>query len=93
MSKFDKIIPKGSVPNCQLQIANCYDNRWFKMLTDRTTLVEELKKEETWVLGRAQEYQEEAFATHISGHNDAAWVTNLFQAAAAAKDLLLPKSS
>ena len=30
MSKFDKIIPKGSVPNCQLQIANRYDNRWFK---------------------------------------------------------------
>ena len=30
MSKFDKIIPKGSFPNCQLQIANRYDNRWFK---------------------------------------------------------------
>ena len=30
MSKFDKIIPKGSVPNCQLQIANRYDNSWFK---------------------------------------------------------------
>ena len=30
MSKFDKKSPKGSVPNCQLQIANRYDNRWFK---------------------------------------------------------------
>ena len=63
-----------------------------RMLRDRTTLVEELKREETWVLGRAQAYREEAFASHISGHNDAACMTNLFQAAAAAKDLLLPKT-
>ena len=63
------------------------------MLKDRTALVEELKREETWVFDRAQAYREEAFASHLSGHNDAAWVMNLFQAAAAAKKLLLPKSS
>ena len=30
MSKFDKEIPKGSVPNGRLQIANRYGIRWFK---------------------------------------------------------------
>ena len=30
VSKFEKKIPKGSVPNCRLQIANCYGIRWFK---------------------------------------------------------------
>ena len=63
------------------------------MLQDWSALVKELKREESWVLDRVQEYREEAFASHLSGHNDAAWVTNLFQAAAAAKEFLLPKSS
>ena len=30
VSKFDKKIPKGSVPNWQLQICNHYGNRWCK---------------------------------------------------------------
>ena len=30
MSKFDKNIPKGSVPNCRSQIATRYAIRWFK---------------------------------------------------------------
>ena len=30
VSKFDKKIPKGSVPNWRLQICNCYGNRWCK---------------------------------------------------------------
>ena len=30
MSKFDKKIPKGSVPNWRLQICNRYAIRWFK---------------------------------------------------------------
>ena len=63
------------------------------MLQERSALVKELKREESWVLRKAQEYREEAFASHLSGHNDVAWVTNLFQAAAAAKPFLLPKSS
>ena len=64
-----------------------------KILNDRAALVEELKKEEACVIDQAQEYQEEAFATHIPGHDNAAWVTNIFQALAAVKDLLLPNSS
>ena len=63
------------------------------MLQERSALVKELKREESWVLRKAQEYREEAFASHLSGHNDVAWVTNLFQASAAAKPFLLPKSS
>ena len=63
------------------------------MLQERSALVKELKREESWVLNRAREYREEAFASHLSGHNDAAWVTNLFQTAAAAKRFLLPKNS
>ena len=30
VSKFDKKIPKGNVPNWQLQICNRYGNRWSK---------------------------------------------------------------
>ena len=63
------------------------------MLQERSALVKELKREESWVLRRAWEYREEAFASHLSGHNDAAWVMNLFQTAAAAKQFLLPKNS